>query len=155
LTSALVVASQLGMLAASILIGKRGDAIGHRLLMAIGFALLPVQAVLTVVSGSPSWLVAVQAFGGIGTGLFAGLTPIWLVDATRGSGRYNLAQGVMAAMRALGATTSGLLSELMVEYLGYSEAFLGCGAIGAVAAVLLWFGLPARLSVEQAAPAPA
>ena len=102
LTSALIVASQLGMLAASILVGKRGDALGHRLLMAVGFALLPVQAVLTVLSSAPSWLVAVQAFGGFGTGLFAGLTPIWLADATRGSGRYNLSQGVMAAMRGVG-----------------------------------------------------
>jgi hypothetical protein len=41
LTSALVVAAQLGMLAASILVGKRGDALGHRLLMAVGLALPP------------------------------------------------------------------------------------------------------------------
>jgi MFS family permease len=89
LTSALIVAAQLGMLAASILVGKRGDTLGHRLLIAVGFAALPAQAVLTMLSGEPSWLVAVQAFGGFGTGLFAGLTPIWLADATRGSGRYN------------------------------------------------------------------
>ncbi|HET7884562.1 MAG TPA: MFS transporter [Acetobacteraceae bacterium] len=155
LTSALVVAAQFGMLGASILVGKRGDAIGHRLLMAIGFALLPVQAALTVFSSSPSWLIGVQAFGGIGAGLFAGLTPIWLADATRGSGHYNLAQGVMAAMRALGATSSGLLSELLVEYLGYNDAFLGCGAIGVVAAVLLWFGLPERAESAKEAAAPA
>ena len=88
------------------------------------------------------WLVAVQAFGGFGTGLFAGLTPIWLADATRGSGRYNLSQGVMAAMRALGATSSGLLGGLMVEHFGYCRAYLSCGVIGAIAAVLLWFGIP-------------
>ncbi len=149
LTSALIVASQLGMLAASILVGKRGDALGHRLLMAVGFALLPVQAVLTMLSGALPWLVAVQAFGGFGTGLFAGLTPIWLADATRGSGRYNLSQGVMAAMRALGATSSGLLGGLMVEHVGYSEAYLSCGVIGAIAAVLLWFGIPERAASAQ------
>jgi len=38
LTSALVVAAQLGRFGASILVGKRGEVIGHRLLMAIGFA---------------------------------------------------------------------------------------------------------------------
>jgi Na+/melibiose symporter-like transporter len=155
LTSALIVASQLGMLAASILVGKRGDAVGHRLLMAAGFALLPVQAVLTVLSGALPWLMAVQAFGGFGTGLFAGLTPIWLADATRGSGRYNLSQGVMAAMRALGATSSGLLGGLMVEHVGYSEAYLGCGVIGAIAAVLLWFGIPERAASARESPTPA
>ena len=155
LTSALVVAAQLGMLAASILVGKRGDALGHRLLMAVGLALLPVQAVLTVLDNAPSWLVAVQAFGGFGTGLFAALTPIWLADATRGSGRYNLSQGVMAAMRGLGATSSGLLSELMVENVGYTEAYLGCGIIGAIAAVLLWFGIPERAASARESPVPA
>jgi MFS family permease len=142
LTSALIVAAQLGMLAASMLVGRRGDAFGHPLLMAVGFALLPAQAILTVLFASPAWLTVVQVFGGFGTGLFAALTPIWLADATRGSGRYNLVQGVMAAMRALGATASGLLGELLVEHMGYTAAYLGCGVIGAIAAVLLWFGLP-------------
>ena len=155
LTSALIVAAQLGMLAASILVGKRGDALGHRLLMAVGFAALPAQAVLTVLSSEPSWLVAVQAFGGFGTGLFAALTPIWLAEATRGSGRYNLAQGVMATMRGLGATSSGLLSELMVEHVGYAEAYLGCGVIGAIAAALLWFGLPEHSAPAEEAALPA
>jgi hypothetical protein len=45
-------------------------------------------------------------------------------------------------MRGLGATTSGLVSELMVEHLRYAAAFLGCGAIGTVAVMLLWRGLP-------------
>jgi MFS family permease len=155
LTSALIVAAQLGMLAASVLVGKRGDAVGHRLLMAVGLALLPVQAVLTALYSAPSWLVAVQAFGGLGTGLFAALTPIWLADATRGSGRYNLSQGVMAAMRALGATSSGLLSELMIEHVGYTETYVGCGIIGAIAAVLLWFGLPDRAALTPESPVPA
>lgn len=150
LTSALIVGAQLGMLAASILVGKCGDVLGHRLLMAVGCGLLPVQAVLTVLDSSPSWLIAVQAFGGFGTGLFAAITPIWLADATRGSGRYNLSQGVMAAMRALGATSSGLLSELMVESTGYTAAFLGCGIIGAIASILLWLGLAERPEPREA-----
>jgi MFS family permease len=142
LTSVLIVASQAGMLAASILVGKRADRLGYRWLLVMGFTMLPVQGVLTALSEQPAYLVAVQLFGGVGTGLFAALTPIWLADATRGTGRYNLSQGAMATMRGLGATTSGLVSELMVEHLGYAAAFLGCGAIGAGAAMLLWWGLP-------------
>jgi hypothetical protein len=56
----------------------------------------------------------------------------------------------MATMRGLGATTSGLVSELMVENFGYAAAFLGCSVIGATAAVLLWLGL-----AERQAPVPA
>ena len=150
LTSALIIAAQAGMLAASILVGKRADSLGYRWLMALGFAMLPVQGVLTALSGSPAYLIAVQVFGGVGTGLFAALTPIWLADATRGTGRYNFSQGAMATMRGLGATTSGLVSGLMADNLGYAAAFLGCGVIGAAAAVLLWLGLPEG----RQAPAP-
>jgi MFS family permease len=144
LTSALIIASQAGMLVASILVGKRADSLGYRSLMAVGFAMLPVQAMLTTVSGEASYLIALQVFGGLGTGVFVALTPIWLADATRGTGHYNLSQGAMATMRGLGATTSGLMGELMVEHIGYAAAFLGCGVIGAMAATLLWFGLPER-----------
>ena len=149
LTSTLIIASQAGMLAASILVGKRADRLGYRWLMALGFAMLPAQGVLTALSGSPSYLIAVQVFGGVGTGLFAALTPLWLADATRGTGRYNFSQGAMATMRGLGTTTSGLVSELMVEHLGYVPAFLGCGVIGAAAAMLLWLGLPDRQESAQ------
>lgn len=151
-TSALIVASQLGMLGASILVGKRTDQLGYRLLMAVAFATLPVRAGLTVLSSDPAYLVSIQIFGGIGTGLFAALTPIWLADETRGTGRYNFSQSIIATTRSLGATASGLLSELLVEHLGYSVAFSSCGIIGAGAAVLLWLGLAPRPS---RAPAPA
>jgi MFS family permease len=154
-TSALIVTAQLGMLAASILVGRRGDALGFRWLMALGFGMLPVKAVLTVLWDDPSWLIGLQVFGGFGTGLFAALTPIWLADATQGTGRFNLSQGIMATMRGLGATSSGLLSELIVEHFGYSPAYLTCGVLGVIAAALLWFGLPAKTGAEAVAPAPA
>ena len=133
-----------GMLASSILVGKRADQFGYRPLLVIGFAMLPGRAVLTVLSGDPVYLVSIQLIGGIGTGLFAALTPIWLADETQGTGRYNLAQGTMATMRSLGATASGLCSQLIVEHLGYPAAFSACGIVGAAAAVLLWLGLPQR-----------
>jgi MFS family permease len=91
--------------------------------------------------------------GGFGTGLFSALTPVWLAHATRGSGRYSLSQGVMATMRALGATSSGLISELLVEHFGYTVAFLCCGVVAAAGAALLWIGLAQRAAVEQVAAA--
>jgi MFS family permease len=124
--------------------------LGYRLLLVIGFVMLPGRAVLTVLSGDPAYLVSIQLIGGIGTGLFVVLTPIWLADETQGTGRYNLAQGTMATMRSLGATASGLSSQLIVQHLGYPSAFSACGIIGAAAAVLLWRGLPpAKPSTEK------
>ena len=144
ITSALIVASQAGMLAASILVGKRGDHLGHLWLMVIAFVMLPVQGLLTAIWHAPVWLFALQIYGGVSVGIFAALTPIWLADVTRGTGHYNLSQGLMATMRALGVSSSGLLSELLVDHLGYSAAFIGCAIVGGAAALLLWAGLRER-----------
>jgi hypothetical protein len=52
-------------------------------------------------------------------------------------------------MRGVGATRTGLVSEPMVQHRGYAAAFLGCGVIGAAAAMLLWLGLPERQAPLQ------
>ncbi|HSU05083.1 MAG TPA: MFS transporter [Acetobacteraceae bacterium] len=148
-TSTFIVAAQLGMLVTSILVGRRADAWGYRWLLAVGFALLPVQAALTVLSHKVYWLTLVQFVGGLGGGLFAALTPLWLADATRGTGRYNLSQGAMGTLRAVGVTSSGLLSEMLVDRLGYNAAYAGCGVIGALAVALLWFALPDPQATEH------
>lgn len=152
-TAGCIVASQMGMLATSVLVGRRADAWGPRVMLAIGFAMLPVQAVLTMVSADPNWLLAVQVFGGAGAGFLYALTPIWLADATQGSGRYNLAQGFMATVRAVGVSASGLMSEFAVDRLGYDPAFGLCGGIGLAAATLIWFALAEQPAKTQAVAA--
>ena len=142
-TSALVIASQGGMLLSSIVVGRRADSWGYRWMLAAAFALLPMQAALTLVSHNAFWRVGVQFSGGLGTGLFVALTPLWLADATHGTGRYNLSQGLMGTLRALGVSTSALVSEVTVGRLGYDFTYVGCGVIGAAAFALLWFALPA------------
>jgi MFS family permease len=152
ITSAFIVSAQLGMLLSSIVVGRRADAWGYRWMLAVGFALLPVQAILTLIWHQAYWLTGVQLVGGISSGLFAALTPLWLADATSGSGRYNLAQGVMGTLRAFGVTSSGLLSEILVTRFGYDAAYLGCAIIGGLTVTLLWFALPdpaARLSDKK------
>ena len=142
ITSVFIVSAQLGMLLSSIVVGRRADAWGYRWLLAAGFVLLPIQAVLTLVWHQAYWLTGVQFVGGISSGLFAALTPLWLADATSGTGRYNLAQGAMGTLRALGVTSSGLLSEILVTRLGYNAAYLGCAIVGGLTLLLLWFALP-------------
>jgi len=150
-TSLCVITSQIGMLATAILVARYGDRWGHRRLLVIGFAILPLQAVLTILCGSAqAWLLAVQVFGGLGTGLFYTLTPIWLANATRSRGRYNLSQGVMGTFRGIGVTTSGFLSEVVVDGFGYGWAFAACGLVGLAAALLMWRGLEA----ESTSPSP-
>ena len=121
LTSALIMASQAGMLAASILVGKRADRLGYRWLMALGFAMLPAQGVLTALSESPTYLIAVQVFGGVGTGLFAALSASRRpassdTTVTSGHGRHETRTAdVFSATRAVAGTEWQFLIETIVR----------------------------------------
>ncbi len=142
MTSACVMAQQAGMLPAALLVGRRGDAWGHRRLLLAGFALVVVQGVLTALGDGIAWLIAVQVLGGVGIGLFNALTPLLLADVTEGTGHYNLAQGATATLRALGVTSSGLAAELATVQFGYDASFFGCGGIAVLALLLLWRAMP-------------
>lgn len=143
MTSACIIASQAGMLPAAMAVGWRADTFGHKRLLMVGFAVVVVQGVLTALSSTNMvWLLALQFAGGVGTGLFSALTPLLLADVMHGTGRYNLSQGAVATMRALGVSSSSLASEFVLGSFGYTAAFLGSAAIAAAALALLFFKMP-------------
>lgn len=142
LTSGLIVAAQAGMLVTALVVGRKADAWGHRWLLVVAFALLPLQAVLTVFWSHPAWLIAVQFLGNLGTGLLVALTPLLLADLMHGTGRYNFAQGAVLTLRSAGVATSGLASELVVSRFGYNATYLGCGLVGMATLALVWWAMP-------------
>lgn len=95
----------------------------------IGFAVLPIRALLYTFSDSAPWLIGVQLLDGIGAGIFGAITPLVIADLMRGTGRYNLAQGAVATVQGVGASLSGLAAGVIVDHLGYSTAFLTFGAL--------------------------
>jgi MFS family permease len=91
---------------------------GTQPLFLIGFAVLPIRAVLYTLSDNSFWLIGVQLLDGIGAGIFGALTPLVIADIMRGTGRYNLAQGVIATVQGIGASLSGLAAGLVVDRYG-------------------------------------
>ena len=61
--------------------------------------MLTARGLLYTVSDNAAWLLAVQALDGIGAGIFGALFPIVIADLTRGSGRFNVAQGAVATVQ--------------------------------------------------------
>lgn len=149
LTSGLIIAAQAGMLVTALVVGRKADEWGHRWLLVAAFALLPMQAVLTVLWSDPAWLIAVQFLGNLGTGLLVALTPLLLADLMHGTGRYNLAQGVVATLRTAGVATSGLASEFAISRFGYDATYLAGGLIGVVTLALLWWAMPETSQVGR------
>ncbi len=140
--SACIVAAQMVMLPIAVLVGRTADAWGRKPLFLAGFAVLPLRAVLYILSDNSLWLIGVQVLDGVGAGIFGALTPLVIADIMRGTGRYNLAQGAVATVQGIGASVSGLLAGVIVDRWGYSAAFLSLGAAAAVALIVFAVGMP-------------
>lgn len=141
------------MLPVAILVGHTADTWGRKPILLIGFGILPVRAVLYTLSDDTSWLIGVQLLDGIGAGIFGAITPLVLADLMRGTGRYNVAQGVVAMTQGIGASTSGVVAGLVVDHFGYSVAFLEGAAAAGIAFVSLVVMMPetARADYRPAA----
>ncbi len=147
--SSCIVAAQLIMLPVSLVVGRTADRLGRKPILLLGFAVLPVRALLYTLSDSAPWLISVQLLDGVGAGIFGAITPLVIADLMRGTGRYNLAQGAVATAQGAGASLSGLAAGIIVDRFGYSAAFLSFGAAAGVAFAALSTAMP-----ETAARAP-
>jgi MFS family permease len=140
--SACIIAAQLVMLAIALLVGRTADTWGRKPLFLAGFAILPIRAVLYILSDNSFWLIGVQVLDGVGAGIFGALTPLVIADIMRGTGRYNLAQGAIATVQGIGASLSGLAGGVIVDHFGYSAAFLAAGGAAFVALVVFALRMP-------------
>ncbi|EEB57917.1 major facilitator family transporter [Pseudomonas syringae pv. tomato T1] len=152
LTSACIVAAQMVMVPAALLVGMKADVWGRKPLLLAGFLILPIRGVLYTLSDDPYWLVAVQMLDGIGAGLFGALFPLMVKDLTQGSGRFNVSLGALSTLFGLGAALSNSLAGFVVHAAGYSAAFLTLAAVAAVAFCLLLVAVPETLSRSDHAP---
>ena len=146
--SACIIAAQMVMLPIALLVGRTADTWGRKPLFLIGFAVLPIRAMLYTFSDNSFWLIGVQVLDGIGAGIFGALTPLVIADIMRGTGRYNLAQGAIATVQGIGASLSGLAAGVVVDRYGYTVTFLTLGAIAAVALIVFAIGMQETANQE-------
>ncbi len=140
--SSCIIAAQLIMLPIALLVGYKADQWGRKPLFLVGFAILPVRAALYTLSSDSAWLIGVQLLDGVGAGIFGALTPLVLADLIRGTGRYNMAQGAVATVQGIGASTNGLVAGEIVDHFGYSAAFLTSGAAAVIALSVFAIAMP-------------
>ena len=157
LTSACIVAAQLVMVPAALLVGARADQWGRKPLLLAGFLILPIRGVHYTFSNDPYWLVGVQLLDGIGAGLFGALFPLVVKDLTHGTGRFNVSLGALTTAFGLGAALSNGLAGFVVQEAGYSAAFLTLAGVAGAAFLLLLTAMPETLrrnTEEEAVPCP-
>ena len=142
LVAACVVVPQLIVAMISPRIGKLAHSCGRRPLLLTGYTALTVRGLLLAWTNQPPSIVAVQMLDGISAATFAVMVPLMLADIMRGTGRLNLAQGMMGVVVGVGATLSTIAAGYLADRLGTSMAFLALGMIGGCGLLLVLSAMP-------------
>jgi MFS family permease len=141
LTSGAIVVAQLTMVPVSLLV-VRADRIGRRPLLLMATGALVARGILLTLSDSPAWLLAVQTLDGVGIGLFDALLPLVLADIVRGSGRYNIARGLIGTVQGIGGSVSQAVGGIIAMRAGYDLSFVALSAIALVPFALVLVAMP-------------
>ena len=140
--AACIVVPQLLVAALSPWIGRRAEIWGRRPLLLIGFAALPIRGLLFAVVTSPSLLLAVQILDGVTAAVFAVMVPLVVADLTRGTGHFNLGQGILGTAIGIGAALSATLAGYVSDRFGSPWAFAALAAVALAALTAAWFLMP-------------
>ena len=132
LIAACMVGPQLVVAVFSPWVGRRAQQWGRRPLLIAAFAVVPIRAILFATVHDPYLLVAVQLFDGLTASVFSVLVPLTIADLTRGTGRFNLAQGMVGTMTGIGASLSPTLAGYVTDTYDSSAAFLSLAAVAAL-----------------------
>jgi predicted MFS family arabinose efflux permease len=155
--AACIVVPQLIVAALSPWVGTQAQVWGRRPLLLVGFAALPIRGFLFAAVTTPSLLLAVQILDGITAAVFAVMVPLVVADLTRGTGRFNLGQGILGTATGIGASLSATLGGYVTDHFGSAPAFAALATIGAAGFTVVWLMMPEtrpEKDMEEDLPAP-
>ncbi len=150
-TSACIISAQFIMIGMAILCGKTADSWGRKPLFLMAFAILPVRAILYTMTDNSVALVAIQSLDGVANGIFAVLFILIVSDVTKGTGRFNIAQGALATLVGIGASASNLIAEEIVQFASYDLAFYFLAGVSILGAIIFATLMPETAAHKQPA----
>ena len=103
---------------------------------------MPVRALLFSLGTDPPLLLAFQLLDGVSGAVVGVMTALVIADATNGTGRFNLAQGLVGTASGIGASLSTALFGLIAVSFGRTIVFLSIASVALVAALIIWFWMP-------------
>jgi MFS family permease len=137
-----VIVAQLVMIAVSALVGMRADRWGRKVFLLIGFGVLPLRGMLFSLAHDPELVLTIQVLDGVGAGIYSVILFLVVADCTRGTGTFNLAQGVVITIQGVGAAFGSLLGEDLAGWFGYDIAFAAQSGLALVAFLLVLLAMP-------------
>jgi MFS family permease len=142
LIAACMVGPQLVVAAFSPWAGRLAERWGRRPILLVGLAALPIRGFLFATVSDPYALVAVQLLDGITATVFGVMVPLTIADLTRGTGHFNLTQGLVGTMMGVGASLSPTLAGYVTDRFGSASAFSALAIIATIGFVLVALRMP-------------
>src|SRR6202789_1705164 len=142
LIGACIVLPQIIVALASPAVGRFADRRGRRLVLIVGFAMLPLRALIFSTTANSTLVIAVQVLDGIAGAGFGILVPLIVSDVAARSGRFNLALGAVGFAIGIGSTLSTSAAGWISDHFGMRSAFYVLAASGLVAVLLASFAMP-------------
>ncbi len=153
--SACIISAQLVMVAVAAAVGyAMHKGVGRKKIFLVALAVLPVRGVLFSMTSSPYAVVAIQLLDGVAAGIFGVIAVVIASDLMRGTGRFNLAQGLMALAVGIGAALSNVTGGLVVEKFGFTTGFLTLAAISTLGLIFFAVCMPETRPEEDRAATP-
>jgi len=148
--AALIILPQIVVALLAPWVGWQARSWGRRPLLLIAFGALPIRALLFALIADPLFLVGFQLLDGISGAILGVLTALVTADITHGSGRFNLAQGIIGTASGIGAALSTALFGLIAANFDRTAAFLSMAAVALLGASIMWLLMPeTRPSTEK------
>lgn len=108
------------------------NSIGRKPIFIIAFLILPIRAILYTLATDSYYLLAIQLLDGIGAGIFGVIAVVTVSDIAKGTGRFNLSQGLIALSTSIGAGMSNIVGGYVAKVLGFNNGFMMLGMVAVV-----------------------
>ena len=122
--------------------GTLAQRIGRRPVLVLGFAAVPVRALLFALLPAGVPLAVFQALDGVSAAVFGLMLPLIAADLTKRTGYLNLAIGSLGLAAGLGATVSTFVAGWFGDHFGEPMTFVILAAVGGAACGLLAVAMP-------------
>jgi MFS family permease len=152
--SAMIVGPQIIVALLAPWAGRTAANWGRRPLLIVGLAAVPIRSALFSLMPAPGLLIAIQMLDGLSGATLGVLTALVIADLTSGTGRFNLAQGLVGALSGIGPSLSTSISGVVVERFGQAAGFLGVTAVGLLAVAVVVAFMPETKPSTTAAETP-
>jgi MFS family permease len=142
IVAACILAPQFVVAAIAPWIGRTAQRAGRRPLLVLCFVPLCLRSAVFAITSDPSVIVMAQLLDGVSAAVLGVLVPLVIADTTRGTGHFNLAQGVVGAAVGTGASLGTTIAGYVADMSGDAVAFLFLGSVGAMGLTLVLALMP-------------